>query len=108
MNSPNNKETELQPRERELREREHALRLRELEAEIDRTIPTYQTSKHEPPESNFQLWSRKLKIAAQFTALVIVVTVAVKISSWLATAAIVGGLSWLINKIVFDKDRPRT
>ncbi|NJL68102.1 MAG: hypothetical protein HC894_17760 [Microcoleus sp. SM1_3_4] len=98
MNSPNNKETELERRERELREREHALRLRELEAEIDRAVPTYQTSKHEPPESKFQLWSRKLKIAAQFTAIVIFVGVAVKISSWLATAAIVGGLSWVITK----------
>ncbi|NJR26442.1 MAG: hypothetical protein HC786_32250 [Richelia sp. CSU_2_1] len=107
MNSPNNKETELERRERELREREHALRLRELEAEIDRAVPTYQTSKHEPPESKFQLWSRKLKIAAQFTAIVIFVGVAVKISSWLATAAIVGGLSWVIYKIVFDKNRPK-
>jgi hypothetical protein len=107
MNSPNNKETEFHRRERELQEREHALRLRELEAEIDRAIPTYQTSKHEPSESNFQLWGRKLKMVAQFTAIVIGVGVAVKISSWLATAAIVCGLSWVIYKIVFEKDRQR-
>ncbi|NJM60660.1 MAG: hypothetical protein HC849_11350 [Oscillatoriales cyanobacterium RU_3_3] len=107
MNYPNNKETELERRERELREREHALRLRELEAEIDRVVPAYQTSKHEPPESKVQLWTRKLKIAAQFTAIVIVVGVAVKVSSWLATAAIVGGLSWLVYKIVFDKDNKK-
>lgn len=107
MNSPNNKETELERRERELRERENALRLRELEAEIDRVVPAYETSKHEPPASKFQLWGRKLKIAAQFTAIVIVVGVAVKVSSWLATAAIVGGLSWLVYKIIFEKDRSR-
>jgi hypothetical protein len=33
--------------------------------------------------------------------------VAVMVSSWLATAAIVGGLSWVIYKIMFDKDRPK-
>lgn len=107
MNSPDNKETDLQRRERELREREHAIRLRELEAEIYREAPTYQTSKHEPPESKFKQWRRKLTIAGQFTAIVIAVGVAVKLSSLLATAVIVGGLSWVIFKIVFDKDRPR-
>jgi hypothetical protein len=107
MNSPDNKETELQRRERELREREQAIRLRELEAEIDRTVPTYQTSKHEPPDSKLQQWRRKLTIAAQFTVLVIAVGVSVKVASWLATAVIVGGLSWMIYKIVFEEDSPK-
>jgi len=107
MNSPDNKETELQRRERELREREQAIRLRELEAEIDRIVPIYETSKHEAPDSKLQHWRRKLTIAAQFTAVVIAVGVSVKIASWLATALIVGGLSWMIYKIVFEKDRPK-
>ncbi|MEZ2226103.1 MAG: hypothetical protein ACBR50_07415 [Microcoleus sp.] len=104
MNSPDNKETELQRRERELGDREHAIRLRELEAEINREVPTYQTSKQEAPESKLKYWRRKLTIAAQFTAIVIAVGVAVKLSSWLATAVMIGGLSWVVFKIIFDKD----
>jgi hypothetical protein len=107
MNSPDNKETELQRRERELRDREHAIRLRELEAEINGTAPIYETSQHKVSESQFKQWLRKLTIAGQFTAIVIAVGVAVKLSSWLATAVIVGGLSLVIFKIVFDKDRPK-
>jgi ferric-dicitrate binding protein FerR (iron transport regulator) len=107
MNSPDHKETELQRRERELQERENAIRLRELEAEIEQAVPIYQTGKHEASESKFQQWRRKLTIVAQFTAIVIAVGVAVMVSSWLATAAIVGGLSWVIYKIMFDKDRPK-
>jgi Flp pilus assembly protein TadB len=107
MNSPDHKETELQRRERELQERENAIRLRELEAEIEQVVPTYQTSKHEEADSKLKQWRRKLTIAAQFTAIVIAVGVAVMVSSWLATAAIVGGLSWVIYKIMFDKDRPK-
>ncbi len=107
MNSPNNKETELQRRERELQEREHAIRLRELEAEIYPEAPTYQTSKHEASDSKLKQWLRKLTIAGQFTGIVIAVGVAVKLSSWLATAVIVGGLSFVIFKIVFDKESPK-
>jgi hypothetical protein len=113
MNSPDNKETELLRRELELleredaiRQRENAIRLLEIEKELDPSVPIYQTSKHEVRNIKLKLLLKKLTIVAQFTGIVIAVGVAVKVSAWLATAVIIGGLSWMIFTIVFDKDSP--
>ncbi|MBD0392956.1 MAG: hypothetical protein ICV52_03530 [Microcoleus sp. C1-bin4] len=109
MDSPDKKARELRHKEQELRKREQEIRLRELEAEIDRSVPEYRTSKYEEPDSQvkgkLKQWRRKIIAVAQFTGIVIAVVVAVRIASWLATAVIVGGISWIAYKMFFAKDR---
>ena len=110
MNSPDKKAREMRHKEQELRKREQEIRLRELEAEIDRSVPEYRTSKYEEPDSQvkegkLQQWHRKLIAVAQFTGIVIVTVVAVRIASWLATAVIVGGIAWIAYQMFFAKDR---
>ena len=109
MNSPDKKARELRHKEQELRRREQEIRLRELEAEIDRSVPEHRTSKYEEPDSQakgkLKQWRRKLIAVAQFTGIVIATVVAVRIASWLATAVIVGGISWIAYKMFFAKDK---
>ena len=108
MNYPDKKARELRHKEQELRKREQEIQLRELAAEIDRSVPTYLTSKYEEPDSQtnskLQQWRRKILAIAQFTGIVIAVVVTVRIASWLATALIVGGIALIAYKIFFEEE----
>lgn len=105
MNSEDKNNQEIQRRQRELEAREQAIRLRELEAEINQSI-VYEPVKYQEPERRVKLWGKKLGMAVRFLGIVIVVGVAVKVASWLATAVIVGGISWIAYKIFFEKEPP--
>lgn len=106
MNSPNDKDNELQKREQELAERERSLRLREMEAELYKVEPpVYQTAKHEPGETSLQRFSKKLVLAGKFLIIVMAVVVAVKVGTWLATAVIVGALAWVGYQLFFESDK---
>ena len=107
MSSENDNNSEIQRREKELEERERAIRLREMEAEIYKVEPPlYEPAKHEVPESFRQRWSKKLILAGKFSIIVVAVVAAVKIGTWLATAVIVGALSWVGYKLFFESDKP--
>ncbi len=106
MNSPKNNDNELQKREQELAERERAIRLREIEAELYKAEPPlYQPAKYEEAETSLQRWSRKLVLAGKFLIIVVAVVAAVKLGTWLATAAIVGGLAWVCYKLFFESEK---
>ena len=110
MDSPDKKAREIRHKEQELRKREQEIRLRELEAEIDRSVPEYRTTKYEEQDSQvkegkLQQWRRKIIAVAQFTGIVIATVVAVRIASWLATAVIVGGISWIAYKMFFANNK---
>ena len=108
MNSPDKKTRELRHKQQELRKREQESWLRELEAEIDRSVPEYLTSKYKEPDSQvngkLKQWRRKILAVAQFTGIVIVVVVAVRIASWLATALMVGGIALIAYEMFVEKD----
>jgi Flp pilus assembly protein TadB len=103
MTSPGNRDEEIRRREKEIEERERALRLRELEAEINRPQPPlYETTKHQPSESSFQQWKRKLIRVGSFLGIVVGVVVAVRVASTLATVVMVGAIAFVIYKIFLD------
>lgn len=108
MNSQNDQENEFQRVERELHERERAIRLRDIEAEINEAQPpTYQTKKHQPPESSLKQRYRQLLNVGKFFLLVVAVAVSFKIASSLATVILVGGVSWVAYKLFFERDRSK-
>ncbi|MGA7936490.1 MAG: hypothetical protein WCA35_23250 [Kovacikia sp.] len=109
MDSQNSKDEELRRRERELQAREQALRLRELETEIyqqsfpDQT-PISPTIKHQEPENAIRQHFRQAIKVAKFLGIVIVMVVAVRIATWLATAILVGGIAWIAYKLFFESN----
>ncbi|MEP6490926.1 hypothetical protein NDI43_26615 [Microcoleus vaginatus GB2-A3] len=108
MNSPDKKTRELRHKEQELRKREQESLLHELEAEIDRSVPEYLTSKYKEPDSQvngkLKQWRRKILAIAQFTGIVIAVVVVVRIATWLATALMVGGIALIAYKMFVEED----
>ncbi|HEY9616077.1 MAG TPA: hypothetical protein V6C64_04515 [Microcoleaceae cyanobacterium] len=106
MNPQNTNDDELRRRERELQERERALRLRELEAEITQP-PISPTVKHEPSQSSMRQRFRQIQNVATFVGLVIVVAVAVKMATQIATALIVGVIAWVAYMLFFKGDRAK-
>lgn len=112
MNNPDEKARELRHKEQQLRKREQELRLRELEAEIERSVPEsitrkYNKSDDNTPQTQLQLWRRKIIAIAQFTGLAIVALVALRIASWLGTAVMVGAIAFIGYKILFQDKNPK-
>lgn len=106
MPSPNDKDNEIQRREQDIEARERAIRLREIEAEIYKVEPPlYKPTTHEQPESRLHRWSKKLLLAGKFAIIVVAVVAAVKLGTWLATAIIVGAISWVAYKLFFESDK---
>ncbi|MEW5858084.1 MAG: hypothetical protein AB1861_11980 [Cyanobacteriota bacterium] len=106
MNSPDNKDNELQRREQELQERERANRLREIEAEINQP-PLHQTTKHQDPQSSPQRWYKKLANVAKFLAIVVTVVVSIKLAATLSSVIIVGAVGWVAYKLFFEGERSK-
>ncbi|MEL6383380.1 MAG: hypothetical protein AAFQ89_13190 [Cyanobacteria bacterium J06626_18] len=99
------KEEELRRREAELKTRELQIRMRELEAELDKTSvhPTY---KHEePPQKKKRTWYERIPNIAKFLMMVVLVIVAIRVASWLFTAALVLGLAFVGYKLFLEGDR---
>lgn len=107
MNSQDDKDKELQRRERELQAREHAIRLRDLEAQINQP-PLSGTRKHQKPESSLKQRYGKLVKIGKFLAIVVAVVVSIRIATSLAAVILVGALAWVIYKLFFESDRNRT
>lgn len=108
-NQPNNsvdREQELAKREEELAKREQAMRLYEIEKELyQQDPPLYQTTKHEKGESLLRRWSKKIALIGKFLIIVVAVVAAVKVGTWLATAAIVGATAWIGYQIFFESPK---
>jgi hypothetical protein len=111
MSSSNPDDEQLRQREQEIRDRERAIRLRELEAELHQPplLPTVKlpTVKQPPADAKLQGKYRQIRNVATFFGLVVVVAVAVKIASQLATAVMVGGIAWVAYKIFMDSKPPK-
>lgn len=105
MNPHSDDNTDLQRREQEIRDREISLRMRELEIELHKT-PVHQTVKHNPPESFFQRWKRKVVQVATFVGIVLAVVVTLKIAAWLTTVVIIGAIAWVVYQIVKGRSTP--
>ncbi|MEG4866448.1 MULTISPECIES: hypothetical protein [unclassified Microcoleus] len=108
MNFPDKTARELRHKKQDLRRREQEIWLRELEAEIDRSVPEHLTRKYEESDSQvngkLKQWRRKILAVAQFTGIVIAVVVAVRIASWLATTLIVGFIALSAYKMFIEED----
>ncbi|MDJ0735578.1 MAG: hypothetical protein QNJ47_16215 [Nostocaceae cyanobacterium] len=105
MNSPEDYEKELERRERQLKEKETEIRLRELESEIvAKDGQVYQTVKHQP-EKTGKPWQKKAILGLKLFALAVIGLVAVRLSSYLAGAVIVGGLAFAAYKLFFNQDK---
>ena len=104
MNFQNDQEQELRRREQELQARERAIRLRELEAEINESS-LYSTVKPQESESPLKQRYRTLVKVGQFSAIVVVVVVSIKIAAWLTNLIILGAVAWVGYKLIFDRDR---
>ncbi|MGF1523503.1 MAG: hypothetical protein ACFBSF_14400 [Leptolyngbyaceae cyanobacterium] len=102
---PQSKEEELRRRETELKARELQIRMRELEAEMDQT-PVHPTYKHEePPKKKKRTWYQRIPNIAKFLLMVVFVIVAIRVASWLFTAALVLGLAFVGYKLFLESDR---
>lgn len=104
MTPHNNRDEDLRRREQELQAREHAIRLRELEAEINQP-QLHVTRKHQEPPRPLQRRFKSILNVAAFLGIVVVVAVAVRIATWLATVAMVGAIAWIAYKIFLAGDR---
>lgn len=109
MNYPDEKERELQRRQKEIEEREHALRLRELEAELyeqhkEKEPPLYQTIKDDPSKRSLNRLGKKLLNVAKFLGFVVVTIALVRIAHVLALAVMVAGIVWLGYTIFLAKE----
>jgi hypothetical protein len=106
MTSENDRQKELELRERILREREVELRLREMETNIHANDAAFhQTVKHQP-ENSQKPWVKKVIVAGKLFALGVVALVAVRIASVLAGFIIVGALGWMSYKLFLESKKP--
>ncbi len=109
MNSTDKKSRELRHKEQELRKHEQEILVRELESVIDSSLPAYLIIKYDETDTQTnsklkQRWRRKIIANAQFIGLVIAVVFVVRISSWLATALVIGGIALIAHKTLFEED----
>ena len=109
MNATEKNSRELRHQKQELRKQKQENLLRELESEIDRSVPTYLTTKYEETDSETnsklkQQWRRKILATAQFAGIVIAVVLVVRIAYWVATALIVGGFALIAHKTFFEEE----
>ncbi|HEY9907338.1 MAG TPA: hypothetical protein V6D18_06980 [Thermosynechococcaceae cyanobacterium] len=95
MSSPNNPN-----RQEKIREQEQLARLRKLEAEINQTPAT---KPQEPRRSLQQL--RKAIEVAKFFGIVIAIIVSLQFGLWLVQMILIGGVAWVIYKLLFSDDR---
>ncbi|MBD1839310.1 hypothetical protein H6F78_08400 [Coleofasciculus sp. FACHB-64] len=106
MNYPDNKDNELQRRERELQERKRANRLREIEAEINQP-PLHQTTKHQDSQRSPQPWYKKLANLGKFVAIVVTIVVSIQLAGTLSYVIIVGAVVWVAYKLFFESDHSK-
>jgi tetrahydromethanopterin S-methyltransferase subunit F len=81
------------------------LRLQQLEAEI------HQQSQLDRQQATTRSLNRRLISAlnvAKFIGIVVGVILLMRIATWLASVAIVGGVVWVIYKLFFAPDKPQT
>ena len=109
MNATEKDSRELRHKKQELRKQKQKILLRELESEIDRSVPTYLINKYEETDSQTnsklkQQWRRKILAIAQFAGIVIAVIFVVRIAYWVATALIIGGIASIAHKTLFEED----
>lgn len=105
MNSQKHPNEDHQQREKELQERERALRLRELEAELSQPA-LLPTTKHQETRS-LQRWTKKARTIVTFVGIVLVTVVAVRIAAQLAGVVMVLGIAWIAYKLFFERDTPK-
>ena len=98
------KEEQLRRREAELKARELQIRMRELEAELDST-PVHPTYKHKETPTNKRTWLKQLPNIGKFLLMIVAVIVAIRIATWLATAALIVGIGWVGYKLFLEGDR---
>lgn len=106
-NSENDKNNDIQRRERELEEREHAIRLRELEAELNQP-PLHKTVKYEKPESSLKRLSRQMLRVGKYIAIVVALVIGIKVASQLTTVIIIGSVGFVVYKLFFEGDRTKS
>ena len=109
MNATEKNSRELRHKKQELRKRKQEILLRELESEIDRSVPTHLINKYEETDSQTnsklkQQWRRKIVATAKFVGIVIAVVFVVRIAYWVATALIVGGIALIVHKTFFEEE----
>ena len=109
MNATEKNSRELRHKKQELRKRKQEILLRELESEIDRSVPTHLINKYEETDSQTnsklkQQWRRKIVATAKFVGIVIAVVFVVRIAYWVATALIVGGITLIVHKTFFEEE----
>ena len=109
MNATEKNSRELRHKKQELRKRKQEILLRELESEIDRSVPTHLINKYEETDSQTnsklkQQWRRKIIATAQFAGIVIAVVFVVRIAYWVANALIVGGIALIVHKTFFEEE----
>ena len=109
-------EEDLRRRERDLEARELNIRLRELESEIldvSTTRPAAEPSVPSDPtptqssKRTLKRWGWNLIKLGKFLGFVIVVAVAIRVASWLASAIIVGAIALVAYQLFFREDKSR-
>lgn len=102
MTPPDERNDELERRERELREREIEIRLREMEADINsQDAPFHQTQKH-LAQKNQKSWMKKAILGGKLFLIGVVAIAAVKVAAAVSGMIILGLVVWVTYKLFSD------